>query len=144
MRTKVTRAGFEPAPPKRKELESSALDHSAIVSHDIGLIAQSVERRSDKAKALGSSPSGTTFAAPEYKKALRKVLNLRDARQVASRSGSNTRASLAQSVERKTLNLVVAGSSPAGGAFWYVAGSSTAHTQTAQKVSAAGIEPATL
>ena len=23
------RAGFEPAPPKRKELESSALDHSA-------------------------------------------------------------------------------------------------------------------
>ena len=25
----VTAAGFEPAPPKRKELESSALDHSA-------------------------------------------------------------------------------------------------------------------
>ena len=25
----MCRAGFEPAPPKRKELESSALDHSA-------------------------------------------------------------------------------------------------------------------
>ena len=63
---KVTGAGFEPAPPKRKELESSALDHSAILSPArsfVGRIAQSVERRSDKAKALGSSPSVTTFPA---------------------------------------------------------------------------------
>ena len=29
---KMTPAGFEPAPPKRTELKSVALDHSAIVS----------------------------------------------------------------------------------------------------------------
>ena len=44
-------------------------------------------------------------------------------------------ASLAQSVERKALNLVVVGSSPTGGAFVLL---------TRCKLSAAGIEPATL
>ena len=33
---KVTGAGFEPAPPKRPELESGALDHSAILSASCG------------------------------------------------------------------------------------------------------------
>ena len=44
-------------------------------------------------------------------------------------------ARLAQSVERKALNLVVVGSSPTGGAFVL---------PTRCKLSAAGIEPATL
>ena len=32
VRENLTGAGFEPAPPKRPELESGALDHSAILS----------------------------------------------------------------------------------------------------------------
>ena len=109
---KVTGAGFEPAPPKRKELESSALDHSAILSH--GRIAQSVERRSDKAKALGSSPSVTTFVT--FVHANGRTDGLVPMTKQDTRH-DQTCASLAQSVERKTLNLVVVGSSPTGGAF---------------------------
>ena len=51
-------------------------------------------------------------------------------------------ASLAQSVERKALNLVVAGSSPAGGAFSQNV--KQEHGGTTDKKATGGIEPPTL
>ena len=53
--------GFEPTPPKRTELESVALDHSATDAQCIyGGLAQSEERNVSNVEAPGSKPGIST------------------------------------------------------------------------------------